>query len=82
MGACPWGSWNGTTIKAGGLGADGAREYLVFGDFKVLEAHPKKHDANVEAVRRAYVDAGREVPAEYRTRTAGARDLDESAPPR
>jgi len=37
---------------------------------------------NVEAVRRAYVDAGREVPAEYRTRTAGARDLDESAPPR
>jgi limonene 1,2-monooxygenase len=37
---------------------------------------------NVEAVRRAYVDAGREVPAEYRNRTAGARDVDESAPPR
>ena len=37
---------------------------------------------NVEAVRRAYVDAGREVPAEYRSRTAGARDLDESNPPR
>jgi len=36
---------------------------------------------NVEAVRRAYVDAGREVPAEYRSRTAGARDLDESNPP-
>ncbi|HUU10764.1 MAG TPA: hypothetical protein VM431_09520, partial [Phycisphaerae bacterium] len=27
--------WNGTTIKAGGLGADGAREYMVFGDFNV-----------------------------------------------
>jgi limonene 1,2-monooxygenase len=37
---------------------------------------------NVEAVRRAYVDAGREVPKEYRSRTAGARDLDESNPPR
>jgi limonene 1,2-monooxygenase len=36
---------------------------------------------NVEAVRRAYVDAGREVPAEYRTRTAGARDVDDSNPP-
>ena len=37
---------------------------------------------NVEAVRRAFTDAGREVPEEFRTRTAGARDLDESAPPR
>jgi limonene 1,2-monooxygenase len=37
---------------------------------------------NVEAVRRAYLDAGREVPAEFRTRTAGARDVDESDPPR
>jgi limonene 1,2-monooxygenase len=30
---------------------------------------------NVEAIRRAYVDAGREVPAEFRQRTSGARDL-------
>lgn len=30
---------------------------------------------NVEAVRRAYVDAGRDVPAEYRTRLTGARDV-------
>jgi limonene 1,2-monooxygenase len=30
---------------------------------------------NVEAVRRAYTDAGREVPAEFRQRTSGARDL-------
>jgi len=37
---------------------------------------------NVEAVRRAFTDVGREVPAEYRSRTVGARDLDESAPPR
>jgi len=37
---------------------------------------------NVEAVRRAFTDVGREVPAEYRTRTAGARDLDESEPTR
>ncbi|HVQ76139.1 MAG TPA: LLM class flavin-dependent oxidoreductase [Candidatus Binatia bacterium] len=29
---------------------------------------------NVEAVRRAYVDAGRAVPAEFRQRTSGARD--------
>ncbi len=34
---------------------------------------------NVEAVRRAYVDAGREVPAEFRQRTSGARD-DDSGP--
>lgn len=27
--------WNGVTIKAGGLDADGAREYLVYGDFIV-----------------------------------------------
>ena len=31
---------------------------------------------NVEAVRRAYLDAGRVVPAEFRQRTAGARDVD------
>ena len=30
---------------------------------------------NVEAVRRAYTDAGREIPAEFRQRTSGARDL-------
>ena len=34
---------------------------------------------NVEAVRRAYTDAGREVPAEFRQRTSGARDLDAPA---
>jgi limonene 1,2-monooxygenase len=31
---------------------------------------------NVEAVRRAYLDAGRPVPAEFRQRTSGARDVD------
>jgi limonene 1,2-monooxygenase len=31
---------------------------------------------NVEAIRRAYTDAGREVPEEFRQRTSGARDLD------
>jgi limonene 1,2-monooxygenase len=31
---------------------------------------------NVEAVRRAYLDAGREIPAEFRQRTSGARDVD------
>jgi limonene 1,2-monooxygenase len=31
---------------------------------------------NVEAVRRAYLDAGREIPAEYRARTSGARDVE------
>jgi len=31
---------------------------------------------NVEAVRRAYLDAGREIPAEYRERTSGARDVE------
>ena len=31
---------------------------------------------NVEAIQRAYTDAGREVPAEFRQRTSGARDLD------
>jgi limonene 1,2-monooxygenase len=31
---------------------------------------------NVEAVRRAYLDAGREVPAEFRQRTSGARDIE------
>jgi limonene 1,2-monooxygenase len=30
---------------------------------------------NVEAIRRAYTDAGRPVPAEFRQRTSGARDL-------
>jgi limonene 1,2-monooxygenase len=34
---------------------------------------------NVEAIRRAYLDTGREVPKEYRQRTSGARDVD--APP-
>jgi limonene 1,2-monooxygenase len=33
---------------------------------------------NVEAVRRAYLDAGREVPPEFRERTAGARDVEPS----
>jgi len=32
---------------------------------------------NVEAVRRAFTDAGREIPAEYRERTVGARDIPE-----
>ena len=27
--------WNGTTIKAGGIGADGVRQYMVYGDFNV-----------------------------------------------
>jgi len=27
--------WNGATVMAGGLGPDGAREFLVFGDFNV-----------------------------------------------
>ncbi len=31
---------------------------------------------NVEAIRRAFTDAGREIPAEYRQRTSGARDMD------
>jgi limonene 1,2-monooxygenase len=31
---------------------------------------------NVEAVRRAYLDAGREIPAEFRQRTSGARDIE------
>jgi limonene 1,2-monooxygenase len=31
---------------------------------------------NVEAVRRAYLNAGREIPAEFRQRTSGARDVD------
>jgi len=31
---------------------------------------------NVEAVRRAYLDAGREIPAKYRERTSGARDVE------
>jgi limonene 1,2-monooxygenase len=30
---------------------------------------------NVEAIRRAYTDAGREVPAQYSARAAGARDV-------
>jgi limonene 1,2-monooxygenase len=36
---------------------------------------------NVEAVRRAYLDAGREIPAEYRQRTSGARDVDPTDDP-
>jgi len=31
---------------------------------------------NVEAVRRAFLDAGREIPADFRQRTAGARDVE------
>ena len=31
---------------------------------------------NVEAIRRAYTDAGRDVPAEFHQRTSGARDVD------
>ena len=30
---------------------------------------------NVEAIRRAFTDAGRAVPAEFHQRTSGARDL-------
>src|SRR3989442_763878 len=30
---------------------------------------------NVEAIRQAYRDAGREIPAEFRWRTSGARDV-------
>lgn len=37
---------------------------------------------NVEAVRRAFTDAGRAVPAEYRVRTVGARDVEEPDPGR
>src|SRR5881397_616371 len=35
---------------------------------------------NVEGVRRAYLDAGRQAPADFRQRTAGARDVDPPAP--
>jgi limonene 1,2-monooxygenase len=31
---------------------------------------------NVEAIRRAFTDAGRAVPAEFKQRTSGARDED------
>jgi limonene 1,2-monooxygenase len=31
---------------------------------------------NVEAIRQAFTNAGREAPAEFRQRTSGARDLD------
>jgi limonene 1,2-monooxygenase len=34
---------------------------------------------NVEAVRRAYLDAGKEIPAEFRDRTVGARDVPEES---
>ncbi len=34
---------------------------------------------NVEAVRRAFLDAGREVPVEFRARTSGARDVEPPA---
>ena len=37
---------------------------------------------NVEAVRRAFTDAGKEIPAEYRQRTVGARDVPEGTPER
>ena len=30
---------------------------------------------NVEAVKKAFTDAGREVPEEFRQRTVGARDV-------
>jgi limonene 1,2-monooxygenase len=33
---------------------------------------------NVEAVRRAYLDAGKEIPVEFRDRTVGARDVPET----
>ena len=36
----------------------------------------------VARVTRAFTDAGRAVPAEYRTRTVGARDVDEPTPGR
>lgn len=36
---------------------------------------------NVEAVRRAFLDAGRAVPDEFRWRTAGARDVDPGEKP-
>jgi limonene 1,2-monooxygenase len=35
---------------------------------------------NVEAIRRAYQDAGREVPAEFLARTSGARDVGPTVP--
>jgi limonene 1,2-monooxygenase len=35
---------------------------------------------NVEAIRRAYQDAGREVPAEFTARTSGARDVGPTIP--
>jgi len=35
---------------------------------------------NVDAIRQAYRDAGREVPAEFTARTVGARDVEPSAP--
>ncbi|HXJ83311.1 MAG TPA: LLM class flavin-dependent oxidoreductase [Candidatus Methylomirabilis sp.] len=35
---------------------------------------------NVEAIRRAYQDAGREVPAEFMARTSGARDVGPTVP--
>jgi limonene 1,2-monooxygenase len=35
---------------------------------------------NVEAIRRAYQDAGREVPAEFTARTSGARDVGPTVP--
>ncbi|HYB43298.1 MAG TPA: LLM class flavin-dependent oxidoreductase [Candidatus Methylomirabilis sp.] len=35
---------------------------------------------NVEAIRRAFHDAGREAPAEFASRTAGARDINPTVP--
>ena len=35
---------------------------------------------NVEAIRQAYRDAGREIPAEFRWRTSGARDVGPTIP--
>jgi len=31
---------------------------------------------NVAAIRKAYTDAGRDIPPEYRDRTPGARDVE------
>ncbi len=36
---------------------------------------------NVEALRKAFTDAGREIPAQYHVRVSGARDVPIDAPP-
>jgi len=35
---------------------------------------------NVEAIKRAYREAGREIPAEFMARTPGARDVGSTTP--